>query len=159
MNAFKVRLASISDLAALSIIEDASFAAPYPPSLLERLMKDCPASFFVATQESGELVGYCVSSLGRNSAHLISVAVRTGFRREGIATMLLRRTIDFLVAHSVVEFWLEVNPKNKAAIALYAKIGFEKTGILKGYYSDGADAMTMRLITSSSSSNLAKGGN
>jgi len=73
--------------------------------------------------------------------------------------MLLRRTIDFLVAHSVVEFWLEVNPKNKAAIALYAKIGFEKTGILKGYYSDGADAMTMRLITSSSSSNLAKGGN
>jgi ribosomal-protein-alanine N-acetyltransferase len=149
LNAFKVRLSLISDLPALSVIEDASFPVPYPPSLLERLMRDCPATFLVATQESGELVGYCVSSMRRKSAHLISVAVRSSFRREGIATMLLRRTIDFLVGEEVVDFWLEVNPSNTGAIALYAKMGFEKMGTVKSYYSDGADAIRMRLVISS----------
>lgn len=112
-------------------------------------MKDCPATFLVATQESGELVGYCVSSQRRKSAHLISVAVSSDFRREGIATMLLRRTIDLLVGQEVVDFWLEVNPNNTGAIALYAKIGFEKMGTVKSYYSDGADAIRMRLLISS----------
>jgi ribosomal-protein-alanine N-acetyltransferase len=149
LNAFKVRPAKISDLPALSVIEDASFPVPYPQSLLERLMKDCPATFLVATQESGELVGYCVSSQRRKSAHLISVAVSSDFRREGIATMLLRRTIDLLVGQEVVDFWLEVNPNNTGAIALYAKIGFEKMGTVKSYYSDGADAIRMRLLISS----------
>lgn len=99
----------------------------------------------MATDQVEELVGYCVCSSGRKSAHLISVAVQTDYRRKGVATSLLRRALEFLIEQSIPELWLEVNLKNVDAINLYSKLGFEKTGVLEGYYSDGADAIRMRL--------------
>lgn len=157
MNAFSVRLASISDLPALSAIDDDSFAAPYPPSLLERLLNDCPESFYVATDEAQKLVGYCVSSLHGEAAHLVSIAVHPKFRRKGIATILLRETLRFLMTHNILELLLEVNRKNTEAIAFYSRLGFEKTGMLKKYYSDGSDAVRMRLKLNVSNSKLAQG--
>ena len=145
MNRFYIRLASLADLPAISAIEDNSFPTPYPLSLLERLMENYPKSFFVATDQVGGLVGYCVFSLGRKLAHLISIAVQTDYRKRGVATSLLHRAIEFLIEQSIPELWLEVNPKNADAVNLYSKLGFEKIGVLKGYYSDGADAIRMRL--------------
>jgi ribosomal-protein-alanine N-acetyltransferase len=143
---FHIRTASLSDLPAISDIEDDSFPNPYPLSLLKRLIDDYSESFLVAVDHKAKLVGYCVSSLGGSSAHLISIAVDREFRGNGIATMLLKRTIGYLVAHAAREFYLEVNPKNVEAVGLYGKLGFEKAGVLKEYYSDGSDAITMKII-------------
>ena len=41
---------------------------------------------------------------------------------------------------------LEVRQGNLAAIRLYAKMGFAKTGVAEGYYTDGEDAITMEKI-------------
>jgi ribosomal-protein-alanine N-acetyltransferase len=133
-------------LPAISAIEDDSFPAPYPPSLLERLLNVCPESFFVAIDQSGELAGYCVFTLGGMTAHLISIAVSRNFRRRGIALALLRRAIEYLTAHAVDELWLEVSLRNAEAVTLYGKMGFEKRGVLKKYYSDGSDAVRMCLV-------------
>jgi ribosomal-protein-alanine N-acetyltransferase len=76
--------------------------------------------------------------------------VQTDARRRGIATKLLRRAIKFLMERGVVELWLEVNLKNVQAVGLYAKLGFEKIQVLKDYYSDGSDAVRMRLNTEKS---------
>lgn len=92
------------------------------------------------------MVGYCVCSSGRKLAHLISIAVQTDYRKRGVATSLLHRAVEFLIEQSIPELWLEVNLKNVDAVSLYLKLGFEKTGVLKGYYSDGSDAIRMRLI-------------
>jgi [ribosomal protein S18]-alanine N-acetyltransferase len=145
LNRFHTRLASLSDLPAICAIEDNSFPTPYPPSLLERLLEDCPESFFVAIDQVGELVGYCVCSTDPKLAHLISIAVQIDHRKRGVATSLLHRAIEFLIEQSIPELWLEVNLKNVDAVSLYLKLGFEKTGVLKGYYSDGSDAIRMRL--------------
>ena len=91
------------------------------------------------------MVGYCVCLSRRKLAHLISIAVQTDYRKRGVATSLLHRTIEFLMEQSIPELWLEVNLKNVDAVSLYSKLGFEKTGVLKGYYSDGSDAIRMRL--------------
>jgi ribosomal-protein-alanine N-acetyltransferase len=136
----------LSDLPAISAIEDDSFPAPYDPSLLKRLLQDFPESFFVATDESGELVGYCVCTLGGKTAHLISIAVCRNLRRRGIALVLLQRAIEYLAAQAVDELWLEVSLRNLEAVTLYAKLGFEEIGILEKYYSDGSDAVRMRLV-------------
>jgi ribosomal-protein-alanine acetyltransferase len=133
-------------LPAISAIEDDSFPAPYPPSLLERLLNVCPESFFVATDESGELVGYCVCALGGKAAHLISIAVCRNLRRRGIALALLQTVIEYLIAHAVDELWLEVSLRNAEAVTLYAKLGFEKRSVLEKYYSDGSDAVRMSLV-------------
>jgi ribosomal-protein-alanine N-acetyltransferase len=145
LNQFHVRLALLADLHVISIIEDDSFPTPYPPLLLERLLEECSESFFVATNQEGNLVGYCVCSLNRDSAHLISVAVQSDCRRRGVATKLLHRAMEFLIGARIVELRLEVNPKNLDAVRLYSRLGFETVEMLEGYYSDGADAIRMRL--------------
>ena len=157
LNKFHIRLALLSDLPAICAIEDNSFPTPYPTSLLERLLEDCFESFFVATDEVGKLVGYCVCSLSRESAHLISIAVQTDYRRRRVATTLLHRAIEFLIEQSIVELQLEVNLKNVDAVSLYSKLGFEIIEVLKGYYSDGSDAIRMRL-TMRESPNPVNGG-
>ncbi len=68
------------------------------------------------------------------------------YRRRRVATKLLRRAIDFLMTQRILELWLEVNLKNVEAASLYSKLGFEKIAVLKGYYSDGSDAVKMRLV-------------
>lgn len=146
LNRFQTGLASLSDLAAICAIEDSSFSTPYPPSLLERLLQECSQSFFVAINDAGKLLGYCVCSIKGKSAHLISVAVNSNFRRKGVATALLRRAIESLKASGVDEFWLEVKKNNLEAIGLYLKFGFKNTGVLKAYYSDGSDAVRMHLV-------------
>jgi ribosomal-protein-alanine N-acetyltransferase len=146
LNHFQTRLASLSDLAEICAIEDSSFSTPYPPSLLERLLQECSQSFFVATNDEGKLLGYCVCSPKGKSAHLISVAVNSNFRRKGVATSLLRRAIESLTASGADEFWLEVKKNNLEAIGLYLKFGFRNTGVLKAYYSDGSDAVRMHLV-------------
>lgn len=109
-------------------------------------MNDYLGSFFVAVDHTAKLVGYCVSALGKSSAHLISIAVDRKFRRNGIATMLLQRTIEYLAAHAIYEFYLEVNMKNVEAVVLYEKLEFEKVEVLKRYYSNGSDAISMRMM-------------
>jgi ribosomal-protein-alanine N-acetyltransferase len=158
LDRFHIRSASLSDLHAISGIEDDSFPNPYPPLLLKRLMNDCPESFFVAVDHKARLVGYCVSVLAESSAHLISIAVEREYRRKGIATMLLQRTIEYLIDRASQELYLEVNPKNAEAVDLYRKLGFETMGVLKGYYSDGSDAISMRIILNPSPTSGHEGG-
>ena len=154
LNPFRTRLASLSDLPAICAIEDNSFHAPYPQSLLKRLLEDCSQSFFVALDNEGSLVGYCVISLSPDSAHLISIAVHSRLRRKGVATLLLQRTVEYLSSHNVDELRLEVGVNNMEALSLYGKLGFEKMGLLKAYYSDGSDAVSMRLFSRAATSKL-----
>jgi ribosomal-protein-alanine N-acetyltransferase len=146
MNRFQTRLASLSDLAAICAIEDISFSVPYPRSLLEELLQECSQSFFVATNDAGKILGYCVCSISGISAHLISIAVDDSLRRKGVATKLLRRAIESLNASGIDEFWLEVKMSNLEAIGLYLKFGFKNEAVLKAYYSDGSDALRMHLV-------------
>ena len=146
LNHFQTRLASLADLAAICAIEDRSFVTPYPPSLLKQLLQEYSQSFFVATNDAGKILGYCVCSIKDKSAHLISLAVNSKFRRKGVATALLRRAVESLGANGIDQFWLEVKVNNLEAIGLYLKFGFRNAGVLKAYYSDGSDAVRMHLV-------------
>lgn len=146
LNRFRIRPASLSDLSPIRAIEDDSFQAPYPQPLLERLLIDCSESFLVALDDQGVLVGYCVFSLEANSAHLITIAVDRRLRRMGVASALLQRAIQYLISRDVDEFRLEVGVNNLEALSLYGKLGFERAATLKRYYSDGVDAVRMRLL-------------
>ena len=146
MNRFHTRLASLSDLAEICAIEDTAFTEPYPRSLLEQLVRECSQSFFVATNDAEQILGYCVCTISGRSAHLISIAVDSNLRRKGLGTTLLRRAIESLTAIGVHELWLEVKTDNLEAIGLYRNFGFKTEGLLKAYYSDGSDALRMNLI-------------
>ncbi len=80
----------------------------------------------------------------RPVGHLVSIAVKPGYRRRGIGSMLLGETLRVMKnVYSVDAIYLEVRVSNIPAISLYEKYGFKKARRIRGYYRDGEDAFVM----------------
>jgi ribosomal-protein-alanine N-acetyltransferase len=147
VKSFRIRAANTNDLTKICEIEDAAFSRdPYPAFLIQRLINDDSALFYVSTDESGEIVGYLVSKIEDDAAHLLSLAVLPGDRRLGAATLLLRELTTALRRLSVREIRLEVKPDNEGAIELYTQLSFREESVIPGYYSDGSPALLMRKV-------------
>ena len=73
------------------------------------------------------------------------LTIGTTMLRQGIATALLREGLDELATRNVGQLFLEVAARNAAARALSARFSFTQTGLRRGYYTDGDDALTLCL--------------
>ena len=81
-----------------------------------------------------------------DEVHIISIAVRRNFRRQGIGELLLQKALQQSRTYKFNEVTLEVRKSNTAAKNLYAKYGFQMVGIRKEYYKDNfEDALVMTL--------------
>ena len=128
------------DVAEISLLEETSFNDPYPSYFLSELARDNPDTFLVLTLNN-EIVAYGVVDHWEDHDHLISIAVRPDNRRKGFGERLLIELERRLSKERPLE--LEVRQSNLAAIQLYSKRGFTKTGTAEGYYGDGEDAIIM----------------
>jgi len=135
-----IRPVKLDDIEAISILEEASFNDPYPSYFLSELARDNPETFLVLTLKN-EIVAYGVVDHWEDHDHLISIAVRPDSRRKGLGEALLVELEKRLTKERPLR--LEVRQGNLAAIQLYSKRGFSKTGMAEGYYGDGENAITM----------------
>jgi ribosomal-protein-alanine N-acetyltransferase len=135
-----IRTVRQDDIDAISLLEEASFNDPYPSYFLSELARDNPETFLLLTVND-EIVGYGVVDHWEDHDHLISIAVRPDSRRKGLGEALLVELEKRLSKERPLR--LEVRESNFAAIHLYSKRGFTKTGLAEGYYSDGEDAIIM----------------
>jgi ribosomal-protein-alanine N-acetyltransferase len=79
-----------------------------------------------------------------DEAHIVTIAVREGYRRRGIGELLLIAAIELALMNDRDMVSLECRVSNDAAIALYDKYGFQRLGIRPHYYSDNReDAVIM----------------
>lgn len=105
------------------------------------------ASFMTLLRQPGMLGlidehgGFLLLRVVADEAEVITLGVV--HKREGIATHLLRAGLDRLVG--VARVHLEVAEGNAAALALYEKFGFTRTGVRRAYYPDGSAALTLTL--------------
>ena len=135
-----IRAVNQDDIERVSVLEQASFNDPYPSYFLSELARDNPETFLVLTLNN-EIVGYGVVDHWEDHDHLISIAVRPDSRRKGLGEALLVELEKRLSKGRPLR--LEVRQSNLAAIHLYSKRGFTKTGLAEGYYGDGENAVTM----------------
>jgi len=135
-----IRTVRQEDIEEISLLEQASFDDPYPSYFLSELARDNPETFLVLTLNN-EIVGYGVVDHWEDHDHLISIAVRPDSRRKGLGEALLVELEKRLSKERPLR--LEVRQSNSAAIQLYSKRGFMKTGLAEGYYRDGENAITM----------------
>jgi ribosomal-protein-alanine acetyltransferase len=85
------------------------------------------------------LAGYVVGRLAADELHINNVAVRSQFRRSGIATALLRQVMAAARGLQARRAFLEVRAGNAAAQALYESCGFSIVGRRPNYYSSPPD--------------------
>lgn len=90
------------------------------------------------------LVGFVGLWYMADEAHIVSIAVRRGFRGQGIGELLLIGAIEQALARGARVMTLEVRVSNRVAQNLYRKYGFTQRGVRKAYYTDnGEDALIM----------------
>ncbi|MFH1775506.1 MAG: ribosomal protein S18-alanine N-acetyltransferase [Chloroflexota bacterium] len=90
------------------------------------------------------IVGFAGFWIMADEAHIISIAVRSEYLRQGMGELLLIALIDLAVELGASMITLEVRVSNTAAQQLYYKYGFIQVGRRRAYYVDNReDALIM----------------
>lgn len=85
----------------------------------------------------------CLQKSGQDF-EILWIQTHEAWLKNGLAFQLLSEWLCF-ASQQDGSVYLEVHEKNQAALGLYQKLGFEKLGIRKKYYSDGANAISFQL--------------
>jgi ribosomal-protein-alanine N-acetyltransferase len=119
-----------------------------PKSWSERLFAqelNNPAARVRGVFVAEELVGYSITHVVMDEAHLVSLGVAPEHRGLGLGQMLVRDLRRIAHVENIRVITLQVRVSNQIAQRLYRAFGFQVAGVRKHYYSDnGEDGITMR---------------
>lgn len=131
------------DVPMVSRLEKETFSMPWPAESFLNMIEKEDMAYFVA-EEDGQILGGCGLYLIAGEGSITNVAVATEARRRGIATGLLTYLLSEGDRAGLTAYTLEVRVSNRAAIALYEKLGFVSEGIRPNFYEKPReDAMIM----------------
>ncbi|MBK7974269.1 MAG: ribosomal protein S18-alanine N-acetyltransferase [Deltaproteobacteria bacterium] len=82
----------------------------------------------------GALLGFAVVRVVADECEVLTVAVDPKARRRGVGRALLERALGDAQRRGATRAHLEVRAGNRAAIALYALLGFGERGLRARYY-------------------------
>ena len=114
-------------------LEQTCFSVPWTESMLTDALFDPQASFIVAEDDEGNVLGYAGLHVILDEGYIDNVAVEPDARRHGVGSALLEVFCRFGAAN-LAFLTLEVRASNHAAIGLYEKHGFHRAGLRPGYY-------------------------
>ena len=80
-----------------------------------------------------------------DEAEILTLAVEPRARRQGVGTALVTKALAEAQGRGARIALLEVSVGNAAARALYGRAGFVEVGRRPRYYTDGSDALILRL--------------
>jgi ribosomal-protein-alanine N-acetyltransferase len=97
-------------------------------------------SISLLARYNGEAVGFIIGRISVEeealAGHVLTLDVLPAQRRRGIGRRLLQELESILLQKNIRESYLEAREDNVAALRLYERMGYEKTGKLKDYYGD-----------------------
>ena len=132
-----VRAMLSSDVDAVYAIEVGAHRSPWTREIL----RDCVlVKYDCCVLEDDALdtplIGYIICRLYENNCHLLNLCIASAFQNKRYGTFLLNHRLDALKSTPVNHVFLEVRPSNLPAIHLYQQVGFQQTGVKRGYYRD-----------------------
>ena len=145
------RRAGVADLEAVMALETGIFVRD---AWSERAMAAelaSPHTYYLVAAPDGHpdaVAAYAglLAPAGSGEADVQTIAVAEEARGRGIGRTLMRSLIAEARRRGARNVFLEVRADNPVARGLYRSLGFEETGLRRGYYQpDGVDAITMRL--------------
>ena len=150
----QIRRATERDVDALERFERAAFVSYYSRHRFSKrefayYVKSGVTDTYVAIKH-GRVLGYVLGSQRRGShrhvGRLLSIAVASTDRAQGIGTRLLRRFLRAARERGCRRVYLEVALPNVTAINLFVANGFKRVRQLPRYYTSRVHALRMRVV-------------
>jgi len=137
--------ATIADLDEIIEIENSSFSADKFSVRQFKYLLSKAKSIFKVIRIDNKVSAYLILLYRKDSEkiRIYSIAVSLQSRGKGLADRLMDFTTVYAKTHNFTDIHLEVRADNVSAISLYEKSNFKKSGVKKGYYQDGIDAIIM----------------
>ncbi len=147
-----IRRATSADAEALLALERSVAEAAHwnPAEYVAQPDKDASLQRIILIAEAQDVIlGFIVVKLLRigeqMEAEIENLAVSLDARRQGVGSALCAAALEACRTAGAPLIELEVRAGSRAAIALYARVGFERTGIRAGYYANPTeDAVLLR---------------
>jgi ribosomal protein S18 acetylase RimI-like enzyme len=135
-------LASVSSvqLRQLSDLERACMQEPWTYAQLKSAWQ--AGDIFVVYDD---ILAYGSCKVAGQHADINNICVHPFMRRRGRARHILLELVSRCANIGATTIMLEVSALNQPAIALYHSCGFAPVHTRKAYYSDGADALVLKL--------------
>lgn len=131
------------DVDQVLLVEQVSYPVPWRREhFLHEI--DTPHSFPFAAVMDEVITGYLILHVLFETAEILNVTVAPEQRGQGIAKLLLQHAEETARQKGAVNIFLEVRASNYAALTLYEKTGFVRSGIRKNYYEGTEDAVLMQ---------------
>lgn len=128
----EVRRAAESDIDFIAALEKENFTLGESREDFVKMLADGEKVLLVATLD-GERAGYVAAYTVCRESDILTVAVESAFRKNGVGKALLSALFDALQGQSDALF-LEVRASNDAARKLYLACGFSEIGTRRNYY-------------------------
>ena len=103
-------------------------------------------TLFLVAEEKQEILGYCGILMVLDEGDITNVAVKTSRRKEGIGTFLMRSLMLLAKELGISTVHLEVREGNTEAVRLYERLGFQKDGIRKDYYTEPVENAVLMTV-------------
>jgi len=126
-------------------IENGSFPKPWSQALFEREI-NFPLSNFYAALDDGRVAAYGGFWQVLDEGHIVSLAVHSGYRRQGLGKIFLKFLLDKMNVLKIKKVLLEVRHNNIGALQLYKSFGFIVSGVRPMYYGNDDAILMERML-------------
>ena len=118
----------------------------WTPARVQHFISGTDSSVVVARREQ-RVAAFGIMHYGDEVAHLNLLAVAPEYRRQGLGRQLLEWLTTTAIEAGVFTIKLELRTRNEAALLFYENQGYERIGVVQGYYQgrEAAQRMARRL--------------
>ena len=134
---------------AVALLHREDFARPWGEDEFNALIAQDGVFGFVA-REVGKgrqaIAGFVLARVAAGEGEILTVAVARAHRRAGLGRALMDAVLRTLHHDRAEALFLEVDETNRAALALYRRLGFEQFGQRPAYYQAADGTRTGALV-------------
>lgn len=102
-----------------------------------------PESSVIVARRKDRIAAFAIMHFGDETAHLNLLAVAIAYRRQGLGRQLIDWLSATAIEAGVFRINLELRTQNSAACSFYERLGFERKGVIQGYYQGREAALRM----------------
>lgn len=133
INGVVIRPYKESDCKAIEEIEKECFSIPWSEKAITEAVDN--GTVFLVAEKCFGVIGYVSVNTALDEGYINNIAVKSDFRRQGIAERLLKALDKKAEELNLAFLSLEVRASNKNAISLYEKAEYKNMGVRKKFYS------------------------